>query len=374
MRKNVASQTVGCQLISKTDGSNVTSGTTTVFITIDGGTQTTGGSAVHEGSGCWSYAPSAAETNGNHILYTFVNSSAITVSINLYPVSYDPTSATNLGLTNLDATITSRMASYTQPTGFLTTTFPSGTVASTTNITAATGVTVSTNNDKTGYSLTVSPPTAAQITTAIFTDLLAGSDFSTVGSFGKLVKDNLDTNVGSRMATYSQPTGFLSATFPSGTVASTTNITAGTITNLTSLSTDAISAASVSAAAVTKIQTGLSTITAADVWSSPTRLLTAGTNIVLAKGVGVTGFNDLSTTQVKTQVTDALNVDTYAETTAAPTSSATISRKLDLVYSALRNKVEVTASNKTFYTDSGAVKFTKALSDDGTTYSEAEGA
>ncbi len=36
------------------------------------------------------------------------------------------------------------------------------------------------------------------------------------------------------MATYSQPTGFLAATFP-GTVASTTNITAGTITTATNL-------------------------------------------------------------------------------------------------------------------------------------------
>lgn len=34
------------------------------------------------------------------------------------------------------------------------------------------------------------------------------------------------------------------------------------------------------------------------VWSVATRLLTAGTNIVLAKGTGVTGFNDLSSTQV----------------------------------------------------------------------------
>lgn len=34
------------------------------------------------------------------------------------------------------------------------------------------------------------------------------------------------------------------------------------------------------------------------VWATTTRLLTAGTNIVLAKGVGVTGFNDLSTADV----------------------------------------------------------------------------
>lgn len=53
---------------------------------------------------------------------------------------------TNLGaeLGRIDAAITSRMASYTQPTGFLAATFPT-TVASTTNITAAAGVTLGTN-------------------------------------------------------------------------------------------------------------------------------------------------------------------------------------------------------------------------------------
>lgn len=66
-------------------------------------------------------------------------------------------SATTGGLTNLDAAVTTRMAIYTQPTGFLAATFPSGTVANTTNITAGTITTtanLTTNNDKTGYALT----------------------------------------------------------------------------------------------------------------------------------------------------------------------------------------------------------------------------
>lgn len=45
---------------------------------------------------------------------------------------------------------------------------------------------------------------------------------------------------------------------------------------------------------------------AADIWAVATRVLTAGTNIVLAKGTGVTGFNDLSTTQVNAEVDTAL--------------------------------------------------------------------
>jgi hypothetical protein len=45
-------------------------------------------------------------------------------------------------------------------------------------------VTVGTNNDKLGYSLNVTPPTAAQIATAVWTDT-TGSDFTTINSIGK---------------------------------------------------------------------------------------------------------------------------------------------------------------------------------------------
>ncbi len=42
------------------------------------------------------------------------------------------------------------------------------------------------------------------------------------------------------------------------------------------------------------------------VWSTATRVLTAGTNIVLAKGTGVTGFTDLSAAQVNAEADTAL--------------------------------------------------------------------
>ena len=88
MKKNTASQTVGAQLINKTDGSAVTSGTTTVYVTGDGGTQATGtvgsGAATHEGNGYWTYAPAQAETNYDLAAFTFVNTSAITTTIQIY--------------------------------------------------------------------------------------------------------------------------------------------------------------------------------------------------------------------------------------------------------------------------------------------------
>lgn len=63
-------------------------------------------------------------------------------------------------------------------------------------------------------------------------------------------------------------------------------------------------AANVITAAATASDFGTEIGTA--VWATSTRLLTAGTNIVLAKGVGVTGFNDLSAAAVNAEVDTAL--------------------------------------------------------------------
>src|SRR5205807_5420372 len=50
------------------------------------------------------------------------------------------------------------------------------------------------------YTAPSTPPSAAAIATAVWTDTTA-SDFTTAGSPGKAVLTNLDINVGSRLAT-----------------------------------------------------------------------------------------------------------------------------------------------------------------------------
>lgn len=113
------------------------------------------------------------------------------------------------------------------------------------------GVTVTTNNDKTGYTLTVTPPTAATISTTVWDELTATA--RTAGTYGQLLKDDINATISSRMASYTQPTGFLAATFPAGTVANTTNITAGTVTtatNVTNVSAGGIVAASFGVSAI----------------------------------------------------------------------------------------------------------------------------
>lgn len=85
MLRNVASQTIAANLASKTDGSAVTSGTTTVYVTKDGGTQFSIGTATHEGNGEWSIVPAATNTDAAHCAFTFVNTNSVNVTLNVYP-------------------------------------------------------------------------------------------------------------------------------------------------------------------------------------------------------------------------------------------------------------------------------------------------
>lgn len=55
------------------------------------------------------------------------------------------------------------------------------------------------------------------------------------------------------------------------------------------------------------------------VWGAGTRVLTAGTNIALAKGTGVTGFNDLSAAQVNAEVDTGIADAALATATALAT-------------------------------------------------------
>lgn len=88
MKKNVASQAIGCQMTTIADGSDFT-GAVVVWITGDNGSQAVGsvgsGACTHEGKGYHSYAPSQAETNYDHIAFTFVGTGAVTKTIQVYP-------------------------------------------------------------------------------------------------------------------------------------------------------------------------------------------------------------------------------------------------------------------------------------------------
>jgi len=75
--------------------------------------------------------------------------------------------------------------------------------------------------------------------------------------------------------------------------------------------------------------TGFSTHSASDVWAAGTRTLTAGTNIALAKGTGVTGFTDIDASGVRTAVGLAsANLDTQLGD--LPTAAENAAALLDL--------------------------------------------
>jgi hypothetical protein len=100
------------------------------------------------------------------------------------------------------------------------------------------------------------------------------------------------------------------------------------------------------------------------VWSTAARTLTAGTNIVLAKGTGITGFNDLSAAAVNAEVDTALadydpptNAEMVARTLAAADyATATNLATVDTVVDAV--KVVTDKIDDTLEDDAGTYRFT----------------
>lgn len=103
----------------------------------------------------------------------------------------------------------------------------------------------------------------------------------------------------------------------------------------------AIDAAALASDAVTEIQSGLSTLTAAN---------------------------------VNAEVVDALNTDTYAEPgQGSPGATISLAAKIGYIYKAWRNRTTQTASEYALYADDGVTKDQEAaVSDDGTTFIKAE--
>ena len=201
-----------------TAGSRITLIDSPIYLNVDGATignlvTDSGTFIVAENS---PYDPTKVITNGT------LSEVVPDVNVSSYATNQDPgTYLTNQGYTaaravkldDLDATVSSRLAasSYVAPDNadivtalsdlvtLLGRTDPTTAVnaikavtdkltfdgSNNVKSTPQTAVTVGTNNDKTGYSLSVAPPTAVQIATQLWQDLTAGSDFTTNGSIGK---------------------------------------------------------------------------------------------------------------------------------------------------------------------------------------------
>lgn len=118
MLKNTAGQKIGAQMVSAADGSAFT-GAVTVYITGDNGAQAIGsvggGACAHKGNGLHNYAPAQAETNYDHIEFTFVGTGAIPHTVQIYtsfaPEAGSVRAALGLAAANLDTQLAA-IASY----------------------------------------------------------------------------------------------------------------------------------------------------------------------------------------------------------------------------------------------------------------------
>jgi hypothetical protein len=214
--KNAANQTIFFGLVNASTGAALTGATPSGVYSIDNATsnpsgykqnQTCGGTCTEMGSGQYRYVPLQAETNGADLAFTFTATGAVPVTVYIVTDAAVSAIPTN-PLTSLGANA---------PAGWI---------------------------------------NAAAV---------AGNPSVNAAQWG-------GSNVtGMPMPTYTQPTGFLAASFPT-TVASPTNITAGTITTVSG----SVNGSVGSVAGVT-FPNGFNTLTttaiAAAVLKTPTNLL-----------------------------------------------------------------------------------------------------
>ena len=110
--------------------------------------------------------------------------------------------------------------------------------------------------------------------------------------------------------------------------------------------------------------------TTAQIWAETTRVLTSGANIVLAKGIGVINFNDITSAQVNAEMLDVLVTDTFAEVTV-PNATASIKDMIHYTFSRTKNKTTQTATTLTVRNDADSGNLgTATVNDDSTTFTK----
>lgn len=182
-------------------------------------------------------------------------------------------------------------------------------------------VIVATNNDKTGYSLSSGGIQAVW-------DALT-SALSTSGSIGKLLVDNINAAITSRLA---------SASYTAPDNASITAIKAKT-DNLPSDPADE-------------------------------SLLETAINAVVSQ---INNLNDLSAAEINAEVRDVLTVDTFTELTDVPNATVTLTDAILWLYLLARNKRTQSATTQTVLADDGTTPVaTSGVSDNGTVFTAGE--
>lgn len=330
MRKNIANQKLACQLISKTDGSDVTAGTTTVYVTIDAGAQTSVGTATHEGNGCWTIDTGVSgNTNGAHLAFTWVNTSACSVTQNVYPTGFD------IGAANIAADIQTIKAQAVTCGAGVTVLASLGTAATST---AQTGDTYALANGATGFAAidTVVDTISGKIIGTLATGThnpQSGDSYAIVNGAAGLVA--IDTVVDAiKVKTDFLPSitpGAANGLFIAGTNAATVVTTSFTTSFIGNLSGSVASVGSgVSLAASQHVIVDSGTVT------TLTNLPPAPTNWLMGTGVDATAVTKIQaglatptniTAGTITTVTNLTNAPTAGDLTA--TMKASVNAEVD---------------------------------------------
>jgi hypothetical protein len=108
-RTNVGSQAVFAQMNSREDGSPLTADVTVKVVTGAAGTyEDSAGTLTHLGGGLWRYVPTDDELNAPDVAVQFNHATGVNVGLTLLTTAANPADAAALGLTNLDAAVSTR--------------------------------------------------------------------------------------------------------------------------------------------------------------------------------------------------------------------------------------------------------------------------
>jgi hypothetical protein len=235
-----------------------------------------------------------------------------------------PTTAVNLSATNIDtdqvvASVTGAVGSVTGAVGSVTGNVGGNVAGSVASVTA--GVTL-----------------AASATQAIWDALT--SALTTAGSIGKLLVDNINATISSRLASSSYTAPLDAA----GTRSAVGLASANLDTQLDAIPTAAENASQVR----TELTTELGRVDAA----ISTRATPA---------------------QVNTEVLDVLVTDTFAEPAAVPAATSSLKDKIGWLFTLGRNKVTQTSATQAVRNDADSANIaTATVADDGTTFTRGE--
>jgi hypothetical protein len=347
MKKNIASQSIGVQMITAADGT-VFTGAVAVAVTVDNGTQATGTATapVHEGNGYHSYRPSQAETNGDHVAFTFTGTGAIAATVQVF--TQFPQTGDNF-------------ARLGAPAGASVSADVAAVKADSAAVLVDTGTTL--------------PGTLAGLATQASVDTIDGNVDAVLVDTGTTLPARF---TGIEGATFSTGTDSLEAIRDRGDAAWTTGAGGSSPTveqiriEMDSNSTQLSGIIADTGTTLPAALAGLATQSSVDTIDTNVDAVLVDTGTTLP--AQVSALNNISAADVNAQVLDVLVTDTFTEVTV-PAATASLKDMIHYTFSKAKNKITQTSTTFALRNDADNGNLgTATVSDDGTTTIKGEDA